>query len=482
MTEGSHILHLDLDDQRPLRRVWEFGFNTCHAPLVMRSDLQEQMCRAHSELGMRYWRCHGTLSDDVGLIFVDGGGRPHYCFSGLKRILDAGLRTGVVPFLELSFMPAALAQDPSITLNHYRSLTSPPRDFRKWRELIFRTGCFLAETYGLTALRRWFYEIWNEPNIPFWAGDQAGYFRLYREAALAIKAVDDRLRVGGPATARGAWVADLLAYCQETRTPIDFLSTHIYPSDVPFMEAAHGAVNLLGIDFVHGHFQRVRAEANAATFRGPIIWGEWNSSAGPLAANHDECNNGALIAGMLAGIEENADGSLFWNLSDIYEECGFHFAPFHGGYGLYTVDGLAKSGARAFELFHQLLAKRIGVQGAPASRARGILVSGDEKRREIALVLWNHLEPGTRPSPWKVRLKLGDFSASRLERRQILPGRGSAYEAWLTEKKPMNLSPSVLRRLTRASVPLCRRQSWAVARTSVELTIRPGTFEFLRLS
>lgn len=52
----------------PLERVWEFGFNTCHAPIVMRSDVQKQMRMAHDQLGNRFWRCHGTLSEDVGIV------------------------------------------------------------------------------------------------------------------------------------------------------------------------------------------------------------------------------------------------------------------------------------------------------------------------------------------------------------------------------------------------------------------------------
>lgn len=474
-------LCLDFTQKRRLRRVWEFGFNTCHAPIVMRSDVQAHMGRAHAELGMKYWRCHGTLSDDVGVVFTDEKQRLHYCFSGLRRILDAGLATRVTPFLELSFMPAALARDPASRLNHYQSITSPPKDFRKWRELVRKTVTFLAETYGLVQIRRWYFEVWNEPNIPFWAGDQIEYFELYREAALAIKSVDAGLRVGGPATARAAWVADLLDFCRRTGTPLDFLSTHIYPSDVPFLEGARGDVNLLGIDFVHGHFARVRREADAASFSGPIIWGEWNSSAGPLVENHDDCNNAALVAGMLAGIEEFGDGSLFWNVSDIYEECGFHFAPFHGGYGLYTVDGVAKSAARAFEMFQALLPYRVHVQNAPESRSRGLLASTDRRRSQLAIVLWNHRESGHHSAPWKATIDLGGFQVSTLERRRILPGRGSAFETWREAGKPMTLTPHALQALQRASRPAEECRQFSAPRRTITFTVAPGSMELLLL-
>lgn len=467
---------------RALRRVWELGFNTCHAPIAMRSDVQEQMRRAHAELGMKHWRCHGTLSDDVGVIFKDRDGSLHYCFSGLKRIVDAGLRAGVKPFFELSFMPAVLASDRAKKICHYAGITSPPKDQAAWGELVRRTVEFLVNTYGFEEVASWWFEVWNEPNIPFWSGDQEGYFQLYRSAALAVKTVNPRLRVGGPATARAAWVADLLAWCAGNGTPLDFISTHIYPSDVPFMEAAHGEVTLLGMDFIYGHFKRVRDEADAAGFRGPIIWGEWNSSAGPLMPNHDDCNNAAFIAGALAGIERWADGSLYWNLSDIYEECEYHFAPFHGGYGLYTVDGVAKSAARAFGFFRELLPVRHELDGLPASAARGALFTTSEDGRSCAVVLWNHLADEHAPAePWEFSLEVGAVRATQIVRREIRPGAGSAYETWIAQGRPMTLSPAQLDALVAASEPHSTREPVDPACSFLRGVVSPGTVQLITL-
>lgn len=470
----AHRLQIDPTDSRPMRRVWEFGYNTCHAPIVMRTDMQVPMRRAAEELGMRYWRCHGTLSDDVGLLYQDEKGALHHCFSGLERIIDAGLSTGAKPFLELSFMPAALARDPSQMITYYRGISSPPKDFRQWGKLIEKTVAFLAETYGLAELRKWYFEVWNEPNIPFWSGTQEEYFELYRSAALAIKKVDSRLRVGGPSTARAAWVADLLAYAKRTRTPVDFVSTHIYPSDVPFMEEAHGDVELLGIDFLHEHFARVRQEVDSAGFRGPIIWGEWNSSAGPLAENHDDANNAAFIAGTLSCMEEYADGSLYWNCSDIYEEVNYHFAPFHGGYGLYTVDNIAKSAARAFELFARLPERRLAIEGLPSTRARGAIAAADRDGKRLGIILWNHSENRS-TRPWEVELDLTGAPLTSYTRTDILPGQGSAYETWQKLGKPMTLSAAQLKKLQAASVPKTSKVRVPKKAAPFTLTVAPGS-------
>lgn len=62
----------------------------------------------------------------------------------------------------------------------------------------------LVARYGINEMAQWYFEVWNEPNINFWTGTQADYFRLFAEAARALKRVSPRLRVGGPVTATGA--------------------------------------------------------------------------------------------------------------------------------------------------------------------------------------------------------------------------------------------------------------------------------------
>jgi len=177
-------IQINPQDSKKLDHIWQFGFNTDHAPLVMRGDLQRHMRTAVEHLGMRYWRCHGTLSDDVGLFSIKNE-KEHFTPSGLKHIIDAGLATGVKPFFELSFMPASLARSTDTTLTHYRALTSPPEDFAHWGELIKTTVSWLRDTYGEEEVASWYFEVWNEPDIQFWAGTQEEYFTLYEYAAKA---------------------------------------------------------------------------------------------------------------------------------------------------------------------------------------------------------------------------------------------------------------------------------------------------------
>ncbi len=106
------------------------------------------------------------------------------------------------PFVELSFMPEALASG-STTVFRYRANVTPPRDGRQWATLMGTLVGHWVSRYGVGEVRDWFFEVWNEPNLKaFWTGTQQEYFDLYRHTVDAIKAVDAQLRVGGPATAK----------------------------------------------------------------------------------------------------------------------------------------------------------------------------------------------------------------------------------------------------------------------------------------
>jgi xylan 1,4-beta-xylosidase len=88
----------------------------------------------------------------------------------------------------------------------YHPNDSPPKDYAKWDALMKAFAEHLIARYGLDEVSQWYFEVWNEPNLGFWAGDpkQETYWDLYDHTAVDLKAVSPRLRVGGPATAAGS--------------------------------------------------------------------------------------------------------------------------------------------------------------------------------------------------------------------------------------------------------------------------------------
>jgi len=334
----------------------------------------------------------------------------------------------------------------------------------------------LVERFGIEELRTWYFEVWNEPDIAFWSGTMQEYFKLYDLAAQAVKEADPQLRLGGPATARTRWIDEFLAHVRKPSDDFtlngvsrcDFIATHAYPSDLEFLDAAQGAVTLTGSQVMLDLFTEVRRKVDAAFGPGfPVICGEWNSSAGPLAENHDHGNNGAFIVKTMVELASVCQGSLVWNISDIYEECQFHYEPFHGGYGQLTVNDLPKAGFHAFEfLRHHEGGRHIpllfsGV--AEGDRSVGGLAS--DRDGQTTVTLYHYQEPDAEPRP-DAHIRLQGVQAEAQIRR-VLPGAGSAYETWIDLGRPAYVNQSILSKLIEASVP--RHSSAALGENVITL-------------
>lgn len=165
-------------------------------------------------------------------------GTPFYDFRLVDEAFDAWVAAGLRPIVELGFCPYSLTRDsgspgfvpmPSL-YGPYESgeWTSPPRDFARWGELVAATARHFAERYGEHGVSRWYWELWNEPDIIYWQGTLAEYCELYGVTARAIRAVLPDALVGGPATTGGGteFLRGFLVHCVSTGLPIDFVSYH----------------------------------------------------------------------------------------------------------------------------------------------------------------------------------------------------------------------------------------------------------------
>ncbi|MEO7143479.1 MAG: beta-xylosidase, partial [Bryobacteraceae bacterium] len=229
---GAVTFHCDLSGKaNPLPHYWEHTVGSGHATLALRSDWQRQLQKCHNELGFLHVRFHGLLCDDMSTLYEDQG-ELVYSFINTDLIFDFLISTGMKPFIELSFMPTAIASG-STTVLHYKANITQPKNYKQWATLISKLTSHWVQRYGVQEVRQWFFEVWNEPNLPkdFWEGTQKDYFKLYRDAAKAIVSVDDALQVGGPATAKNEWIDEFRDFCENNNVPVRFISTHHYPTD-----------------------------------------------------------------------------------------------------------------------------------------------------------------------------------------------------------------------------------------------------------
>ncbi len=418
---------------RPFPHFWEHTVGSGHAPLALRADWQEQLARCRRELGFRHVRFHGILSDDVGTLVEEEGKRIHSFFNA-EQIWDFLLSIGMRPFVELSFMPTALASG-NKTVFRYRGNVTPPRSHRGWTSLIRRFAGRAVERYGREEVRTWPFEVWNEPNLKaFWTGTRAEYFRLYRETARAIKAVDASLTVGGPATARNAWVEEFLEFCRGKGAPLDFVSTHHYPAD-DFGKPGDDAAAKLSRSR-RGILRDQAREARRRVGTKPLFYTEWSSSSDPFDPLHDEPYAAAFAVKTILEAAGIVDAYSWWTFSDIFEENYFSSVPFHGGFGLLTLQGVAKPVYRAFELLHRLGDELLPVQGAHPTVDAWVARRG----RAATVVLTNWALPRHAIRTERARIKLAGARTAPARLERIDESHGHARPAWEEMGKPDSLT------------------------------------------
>ena len=437
----------------PLPHFWEHTVGSDHAPMALRADWQAQMRRAHDELGFGHVRFHGLLGDDMCTLTAEGE-TLFYSFFNTDQIFDFLLSIGMKPFVELSFMPGALASGDK-TVFHYRANVSPPKDYASWALLIRKLLVHWVERYGLAEVRQWFFEVWNEPNLDaFGSGTQDDYFKLYKATADAIKSVDAGLKVGGPATAANAWVSDFIAFCASNDAPADFITTHHYPTD---------AFGLLGDDTVaqlsksrrsvlRDETREVRRQAGDR----PVYFTEWSTSSNPRDALHDEPYAAAFITKTIMEARGLVEGYSYWTFSDIFEENYFPSVPFHGGFGLLNIHGIAKPAYRAFELLHALGGDIATVEGVHPTVDAWVVRGA----RSVTVLLTNLALPLHPIASETVGFTLTNAAAlSSATIRRIDAEHANAKARWLQLGSPEYLNAAVVADLNAAS--LCHADAQA---------------------
>lgn len=354
---AERVVSADLRQVKgPLNTMFKVCVGAGRANEGLRADWQRQLAYLHKECGFTYLRMHGLLGDDMGVYREDAQGRPEYNWQYIDEVYDFLLRIGMKPFVELGFTPGAMATG-SKTIFWWKGNVTPPKP-QKWEALIRALVTHFKERYGDAEVRTWYFEVWNEPNLDgFFAGTQQQYFDLYAVTARAIKSVSPAYRVGGPATAGCAWVPEFLQYCATNKVPVDFVSTHDYGVDVGFLDETGGAGTILSHNprSIWGNVQRVREQIAASAFPSlELHFTEWSSSYTPADPVHDSYHSAAYIIDKLRRSGAAPSSMSYWVFSDIFEEAGPRFTPFHGGFGLLNYQGIRKPAFFAYQFLNRL--------------------------------------------------------------------------------------------------------------------------------
>lgn len=436
-------------DLGPLRRVWEQSVGSDRAGITLREEWRKDARRVRNELGVQRVRFHGIFDDEVGVSPKGALGRTTkgFNFQNVDAIYDGLIEMGLRPFVELSFMPTQLASG-TRTFGTYRANITPPKSLAEWGGLVADFARHLIGRYGAAEVRQWYFEVWNEPNLPFfWSGTQADYFELYRTTVTALKGVDPALKVGGPSTSAIQWIPEFLSYCAQNKLPVDFVGTHIYAGDK--QEMMFGQAGLYSQnDVIPAAMKKVREQIAASQFPKAELWlSEWSS------------DSPAMIAHIIKGCLPYCDGMSYWQLSGTFEEVfvpDYLFKEGDNGWGLMSQRGIVRPAFNTFKLMHKLGDRQLAASGpALASRTK----SG------AAVLVWNLadvLQPAGIPGARAERKVVGQPKRLQVALKGAKPGqsvkvsfvdqeRGSPYPTWRALGSPLYPTPDQLAKIRAAA-------------------------------
>ncbi len=286
-----------------------------------------------------------------------------YNYTYIDMVMDSYLERGLEPFLELGFMPYKMASGEQ-TVFYWKGNVTPPADYEEWKKMVQNLLRHLMSRYGTDRVVTWPIEVWNEPNLKgFWKdADMPEYFRLFKETFYAVKAVDSRFRVGGPAVCGGTdevWISAFMDFVSKEKIPVDFVTRHHYTTELPDPVGHYGYAELQSDEAGFANLKTTRDIIDShPEYKGlEIHITEFNTSYIPNCPIHDTNQNAAYIAKQLSRLGDGNESYSYWTFGDIFEEQGVPFTPFHGGFGLVANGCIPKPTFWIFAFFKSLKEK-----------------------------------------------------------------------------------------------------------------------------
>jgi xylan 1,4-beta-xylosidase len=480
-----------------LTPIWRF-FGADEADYAYMKDGKKLL----SELGQLggsqvYFRAHHLLTSGDGAYALkwsstsaykeDANGNPVYDWTINDKIFDTYLERGIKPYVEIGFMPEALSTHPQ-NYPHNPPVDErapadagqsyPPKDYAKWGELVYQWTKHCVEKYGADEVNKWYWEVWNEPNISYWHGSREDYFKLYDYAVDGVRRALPTARVGGPEVAGGpggSFLRDFLNHCAsgtnyvtgKIGSPLDFISFHAKGSPV----------------FTDGHVRMGMANqlrnindafAVVASFpeykKTPLIIGE-SDPEGCAACNdpQDGYRNGTMYSSYTAAsfprefeladkYGVNLEGALTWAFE-------FENQPPFAGFRALASDGLDLPVLNVFRMFAKMSGERVAVEssaGLNAEIIRRFGVRGNPDvsalasldKNKLCVLVWHYHDDDVPGPAAAVDLTLDGLpyanGSATLTQYIIDADHSNSYAAWQRMGSPMQPTPEQYAQLEKA--------------------------------
>jgi len=455
------------------------------------SEIQKQLTEMRRDIGFKYVRFHGLLDDSMFVYNTLKSGY-QFNFTRIFELFDFLLSIQLKPFVEISFMPSALAKEMN-SIFIEKSFISMPKSMEIWCELIKSLLKACISRYGLDEVRTWYFEFWNEPELLgfMWNDTEEDYLEFYKSTFDAFKSVDPGLKFGGPAcfaetVTNASWFDTYVAFIKSNNCIPDFFSVHAYSvvyNVSPEISTLNDSNSVLFGDkncsitvsadeeYLKNTIQNVMTVLKKHEFESiPLFMTEWNSTIWNRDLCSDTCYKAAYLAKNLTENMDKIDGFGFWTISDRMQEIFPSPSLFHGGFGLITHNGIKKAGYYVYTLLNKLGNRFI-------DSGNGYYLTKNEKQssQNMQILLYNycHYDDNYRnmdssyvsqSNRYNVfideneviyNFSIEGFPSGRLRIKETRISRkaGSAYDNWVDMGCPETLTPDEIQTLKMLSVP-----------------------------
>lgn len=470
----------------PFRNHVDFCIGTGRMGLALQKEYQDQLALVQKEIGFSHIRGHGLFSDDMSIYheYVDKNGNTQveYNFTYLDLVMDSYKSLNIKPFIELGFMPDKLASGTQ-TIFYWKGNTTPPKDYEMWTDLVISTLTHLMNRYGIDEVITWPIEVWNEPNLPgFWEhADMQEYFKLFKHTFWAIKKLDARFRIGGPAICGvddENWIQSFLTFCQAEKIPVDFITRHHYTTELPEPQGHYGYAKLSDPEMGFANLQTTRdiIDKFEEYKNKDIHITEFNTSYIPNCPLHDTNLNAAYIAYQLSRLGEVNESYSYWTFGDIFEEQGVPFTPFHGGFGLVANGCIPKPTFWTFKFFKDL-------QGKCILKNEDCLLIEKENSNGYRGIAWNFSYNSTcTEKKLSLHFEKNSNNMYSLTTKTVDEKTCNPLQAWHAMGEPSSLSLEQLTLLKEIAQPFTEiKLIESSDQLSINLTINPNGVIYFEL-
>ena len=464
-----------------LRHTWKRLMNAGYARYCLLAEVQDQIRKAKQEIDFEYIRFHGIFDEDMHVYYEDEQGRPYLDFSRVDMLLDFVSSVGLKPYVEFGYIPKLLAKS-SVKLFDRGSYVSAVNSEEKWRFLIDGFLHHCISRYGRDAVLSWKFTVHGCNCVTVGFVSMEDYLVFYRATYECVKGIDKRLAFGGPgghsfSIWNSSCFRDFFEYAIAQNCVPDFVCTQCFPHHIieqntdfrnfDFSQVSSSSILSNEANYTRMMLADYRKLLDSYGLSHLDIWlEEWNSTCWQRDLSADTCYKAAWLAKNICENYDEAEAFGYWTLSDFIEEYSDFGSVYHGGYGLFTYNGIPKSGWLALQLLKMLGDTKL-------DSGEGWMITRSNRGIQIILTHYCHydnlfrmqhpklLDPRQaydcflKDGMLKYEVRLTDLPKARYEIKKycISAEQGSSFDVWLRMGMPQYPRSQELAYLKQMSQP-----------------------------